>query len=270
MFMFDETAQELLAFPASVTLGCEIAKEILLSKLYAQAFCGLVTDVTTENISSFLSSTVFTIKYIRAEFESSAWACVYRELDGDELSIFINPALVLEFKYNTHTLSSDVALTNEKCQAAFIAIKFVHQVSHILHFKLSASLQAQPKKLTPEKVLGPHGAKFTDIGDMIEFSLFGGICISSNRVGEKYFGFDFMVLLSHPRATRGHMVDEKCCDAFLSFTSSDIDKTKLALKEGLEYSVGKRTRRSLNEGDYGGGDEHEDVVDMRGTRTSCF
>ena len=139
-----------------------------------------------------------------------AYALVYR--DSEPNKIFFNPLLLMQIALSEHTMPSNQH--RNKC-ILFLAVKMVHEFSHLIHPRISAALcnqivpknqggEGKRKRVTPEK---DKPKTFQDFGEMIEFDILGGILeLYTSESQPVAYRVDQLVLYAFPMARTGNLV----------------------------------------------------------------
>jgi hypothetical protein len=181
-----------------------------------------------------------TISIIEIGEHMDAYALVYREEYPQ--NIYLNPLLLMQLG-----LSEMRGATPEhmrKC-ALFIAVKIVHELSHLVHPLISERLRAQVNKRhlgeegkrkmrTSEK--SKNGAIFSDFGEMVEFDLCGGIMeIYTDARPPIGFFIDELVLYEHPHSREGRIVQVKGTDYEITDSLDDMRFTVAATTVNTPY-----------------------------------
>lgn len=167
--------------PSALAVAIEHTKTILLSNYYRSKFVDLVPECERNLFDAALEET-YHIKLLSKKSVIVACCCVHR-LDEPN-TIFINPLLLHNLVERELTNS---ALVED--QTVFLVVKLVHEMSHLLHLKLSPSMQSRKVTLTKsfddaykikcgdrkDPVVVQIPVDYTDFGEMIEKEVFGGL-----------------------------------------------------------------------------------------------
>ena len=206
----------------SMRRGVHFAQKILMSAQFSNAIVKLMPNILLDDVYDYLENKTFKLKLIRLKRDMNAYACVYRIVDPE--GIYLNPVLLLEM------FTREIAK-----QSFFIGVKLIHEVSHLLNVCCDKTLRESKTLVTPEKQLNGH--KFDDFGDMMEYSLFGGICEHTEKQCKHLFGIDDVVIYSYPGEPSGNiaLLDNSFMDNIIQNCEAD-----LTVNRGQSYS-GKST-----------------------------
>lgn len=241
-----------LQFPG-LDQGIEAAQAILLSDDYATSFLANIDQddasaLSTESVKEYLMSMTFDIRIIRIGAHLDALALVYRKEFPQ--TIFLNPLMLLQMK-----IEEAADPNTSTAHAFFLGCKLVHETSHLIHPHLSRKLalsvvkkteggEGKKKMETAEKTKG--GNTFTDLGEMIEFDMYGG---TMELVYNPEVAFDARYIVSYhrPSAKSGHHVvvpTGKVTSENVSILrvakGEEIDKPYRGQRGHLELSSGTR------------------------------
>lgn len=223
-------------FSGTVQKGLSMAKAIIETDKFIEIVIDNLSDVTkptAEDVRGIVDTLAVKISVIEIAAHLDAYAFIYRATNPNH--IYFNPLLLMQI-----ALAEKRGSTHQHLRALslFIAIKTVHEYSHLIHPLVSARLRDQVKKRafggenkqkmkTPEKSKG--GAKFGDFGEMVEYDLLGGISelYSSSKQPEVY-SMDHIILYDHPGAREGHLVRVKSSDYIIS---AALDEMRLEIEE---------------------------------------
>jgi hypothetical protein len=204
-------------FCETVKAGISLAKAIIATTRYTEAVLDNLSDNTKPSVADVrkcIDALTVQLTVIEIAAHMDAFALIYRSSDPGR--IFLNPLLLMQIVLAERRGATEQHL---RCLSLFIAVKIVHEYSHLIHPLLSTRLRDQVKKRalggenkqkmkTPEKSKG--GAKFGDFGEMIEYDLFGGICELYTTVPQPAaYSMEHIILYDHPAAPEGHLVSVK-------------------------------------------------------------
>ena len=148
MFIVREEHQNL--FPPSYEKAASLAETLLKSEIYIKAFKFLVPQIINKNLKIELINMIINLSIIRNKDMLGAYTCVIREpLINDE--IFLNPLMLNEMRLNEITSNSSNKKAIIEKNSLFLCIKLVHEVSHLLYYKLY--INKNNLDITPHKLL---------------------------------------------------------------------------------------------------------------------
>eukprot|EP01031_Cornospumella_fuschlensis_P032860 gene32860-39733_t len=213
-------------FCTTVQAGFALAKSIIETVRYTEIIIDNLSDEnkpSIEEVRGIIERLVVKLSVIEIAAHLDAFALIYRTSNPDQ--IFFNPLLLMQV-----ALAEKRGATLQYLRGCslFIAIKTVHEYSHLIHPIISARLRNQVKKRaqggenkqkmkTPEKSKG--GAKFADFGEMVEYDLFGGIAeLYTTAQQPVAYSMDQIILYDHPTAREGRIVSVKTSDYIVTET----------------------------------------------------
>lgn len=223
-------------FCATVQEGFALAKSIIETVRYAEIVIDNLSDEKKPSIAEvrgIIKWSAVKLSVIEIAAHLDAFALIYRTSNPDQ--ILFNPLLLMQI-----ALAEKRGATPQYLRgfSLFIAIKTVHEYSHLIHPMISARLRNQVKKrtlggenkqkmTTPEKSKG--GAKFGDFGEMVEYDLFGGIAELYTTARQPVtYSMDHIILYDHPTAREGHIVSVKT-SAYI--VTEALDQMRLEVKD---------------------------------------
>lgn len=274
--------------PTCFGIAIELAKKILSSKTYAETFAENVSDCDQESFDNGLKSTYY-IKMASIKSCVTSYCWVTRQDPENETTVFFNPLLIMSLLLRQGNQST---LDN---QIIFVAVKLVHEISHILHWTSSNSLRTSKKGVSSEKdfqdtikevrkgnpVTYTKPVTYKDFGEIIEREVFGGLVElkSDNvdalmdlvRVGfykskETMYGKFVDSAATRQRFDRTrtkffYLIETE--EEFVSTSSPEFCRVKL---QGEQFRLSEGTGDVVvvdqEEGE-GGGEEERDVMVMR-------
>lgn len=236
-FKLDDDFVEFGYFCATVQAGFALAKSIIETARYAEIIVDNLSDEKKPSIAevhAIIEKWTVTVSVIEIAAHLDAFALIYRASNPNR--IFFNPLLLMQI-----ALAEKRGATPQHLRAfsLFIAIKTVHEYSHLIHPLISARLRDQVKKRalggenkqkmkTPEKSKG--GAMFGDFGEIVEYDLFGGISELYNTAQQPVaYSMDQIILYDHPAAREGRIVAVKTSAYIVTET---LDQLRLEVEEG--------------------------------------
>lgn len=266
----DKNFWELGFFCPTVRKGLELAKAVIETARYVDIVIDNLGDESKPSaaeVRAVIETLPIKATVIENAVHLDAYAVVYRTSCPNE--IFFNPLLFMQIALAEKRGSTDQHL---RSLSLFIAIKTVHQYSHLIHPRVSSTLRNQAKKralggdgkqklTTPEKSKG--GAMFGDFGEMVEYDLFGGISeLYTTAKQPVAYSMGRIILFDHPGAREGHLVVVKNSDYVVT---ADLADLRLTVEEGTVDRPyrGPRGHLGITGGCLGPGERVEsDVIEL--------
>lgn len=201
--------------PNSLPHALQLVEQVLRSDKFLKQFLILVPDATKDSVLRCLNDGGFIIDTIRSWTELKAYASTYREINPRLIAL--NPILLCEMMKRESESVAEVEdgqphkkqkmdnayVDVDSTHTYFLMVKIVHEMSYLLHWLCSEMLRSTStrtklgkiKKVarTPPKHI--NGNRFDDLGNMIEYLVFGGITEHSEHVHHQPFGLDELLLL---------------------------------------------------------------------------
>jgi hypothetical protein len=158
--------------------------------------------------------------------------------------------------------------------ALFLAVKIVHEVSHLLHYHLYLKVKGElttPKKDIKETVktfvnkkvdTKENVTEYDDFGELMEIKLFGGLIECKSSRDEVYMGIDSIVCYPSRSTLFGNFV---CVDQ----TIAAFEENQFNFVLGEEYQAKQKPcfqRVDVKSGNVRSSRRDDDVYD-RGTET---
>jgi hypothetical protein len=110
----------------------------------------------------------------------------------------------------------------------FLAIKLVHEISHLINYAVNTLFVVDYVVLTPQKKK-IKGKLFDDIGDMMEFSLFGGVFEHFQKPSPNAFAISKLLRYDFKGAKKGNIVLVQENIAFLQISTPQQQCTEETL-----------------------------------------
>lgn len=209
---------ELIAIPSSIISGMAMSIDIITSSQFREAFIDLVgtSNFNADRFETALDRN-YTIRFLRKTGVIDAFSCVYRKDRPSD--IFFNPILLLNFRRSEmiHT-RMDANGGNPtlpgvlRKQAIYVAIKIVHEMTHLLHYRTSLSISGVPN--TPDKAItditadkGALEVGYHDLGTMMEKRLFGGCIELKSNPKSHFMDLDEIAVYPSINTRRGQYLD---------------------------------------------------------------
>jgi hypothetical protein len=225
----------------SFTSGVRAASAIINTSKFCQILVENLTDETKpnwEDVRKIIEGTKILITIIECgEFmdEYSVVHCV-----ENPKTIFLNPLLLMQA-----LLAERRGETSKKMDkyALFIAVKIIHEFSHLIHPLISPMHRTQVEKkslgglgkrrmMTPQRSKG--GANFSDYGEMVEFDMCGGIVeIYSDSHQPRAYCVEDLILYKYPQAHQGNLVLVADSIDFEIAIGDDLSEMKFELSPDL-------------------------------------
>jgi hypothetical protein len=194
--------------------GVQAASDIIKTPKFCQILVDNLDDETKPNwefVRGIIQGSRIVITIIEFGEFMDAYSLVHRKEDPE--TIFLNPLLLMQALLAERRGGTPKEM---KKYALFIAVKIVHEFSHLIHPLISAALRMQVEKksagglgmrrmVTPQKSKG--GPIFSDFGEMVECDLCGGIMeIYTNSRPVKAYCVEDLILYKYPQARQGNLV----------------------------------------------------------------
>ena len=115
-----------------------LARQILVTDKYCQVLIDNIADSvkpTIDTVRAAVNNQSFEVTNILVGEHMDAYALVYR--DDDPNRVYINPLLLIQSKQAEIRNGEDIC---KRKYVLFLAMKIVHEVSHLMHPKISPSL----------------------------------------------------------------------------------------------------------------------------------
>jgi hypothetical protein len=198
-----------LPAPEAFENAFEMATTILLSNQYRMIFFDLVPEADASIFTNEMENT-YEIKCIDGIYDNDAFACVHREMY--ERTVFFNPVLLM--KFNKVLLTTDEASRRIqlKSQSWFLAIKLIHEMTHLLNYQ--SYLKVKGVKVTPKKKLkevlieGEKETTYSDLGTLMEKSLFGYIAEPKSLLAaDSFMRMDSIAMYVSTETLHGNLLD---------------------------------------------------------------
>eukprot|EP01031_Cornospumella_fuschlensis_P033404 gene33404-40411_t len=255
--------------------GMKLALDIIVSPDYVRILLENIADAAKPSetfVRQFIDSMHICISVIEIGEHMDAYAVVYRDVHPN--TIFFNPLLLMQVMMEE--MSTDPSGERKRRCSLFIAMKIVHEVSHLVHPHISAQLRNQTlpksqggegkrKRLTPEKMKPP--ALFQVFGEMVEYDIMGGILeLYTSAPQPVAYRVDQLILYAHPASRTGRIVriadqDYTAHDALASLRletfSEPVEKKYTGPRGHLGVSVRFSEPATMSESDVISGDENE-------------
>lgn len=196
-----------MLFPNTFSTAAKLSRLILSSERYFAVLKTLFEEIDLNQAYVYLRENSISASVIEQEVDMTAYALVYPVIVD---KIFFNPILLsvmvrrestVKLAGSKRKVSSSGFDKVELVHIAFLMVKIIHEVSHLVNLKCNNLLTGN--KRTLERKIGQ--ATFKDFGDMVEYYLFGGI---SEHYGDEVKAFDIkqIILFERPGAPQGHLV----------------------------------------------------------------
>lgn len=213
-----------------LTTAVHLASQILKTDKYCRVLIDNISDFskpTIEIVKATINSHSFEVTNIIIGEHMDAYAVIYR--DDDHNKIYLNPLLLIQSKKLEVQNGDEIS---KRKYVLFLAMKIVHEVSHLVHPKISPSLCNQVRKRvlggggkrrmkTPQKPKA--GIMFNDFGEMVEYDILGGILeIYNSDPQPAAFLIHELILYAHPYAVEGSIVTVKDTEYVVSPTLHDF------------------------------------------------
>lgn len=195
----------------------QLACQILTTDKYCQVLIDNTSDSVkpmVDKVRATINNQSFEVTNIIIGEHMDAYALVYRNDDPNK--IYINPLLLIQSKKLEIQNGDEIS---KRKYVLFLAMKIVHEVSHLIHPKISPNLWNQVRKRslggegkrkmrTPQKLKA--GIMFNDFGEMVEYDILGGILeIYNSDPQPAAFFIQELILYAHPYAVEGSIVTLK-------------------------------------------------------------
>ena len=243
--------------PNSLSHALQLAEQVLRSDKFLKEFLILVPDATKDSILKCLDEGGFIIDTIRSWTELKAYASAYREINPRLIAL--NPILLCEMIKRESVVEvedgqphkkqkiDNVYVDVDSTHTYFLMVKIVHEMAHLLHWHCSEMLRSTSTRTKLGKIkkvarISPkdiNGNRFDDLGNMIEYFVFGGITEHSEHVHHHPFGLDELLLLPFARDPNPKVV-YRVDPATMVGHALDIKTTLLPQKIEQEAFCGDR------------------------------
>jgi hypothetical protein len=87
----------------------------------------------------------------------------------------------------------------------FLTVKLVHELAHIVNYQLNSKRNSKNKFITPEKTIDNH--VYTDFGEMVEKTLFGGLVEHAQKPSRFTFAVSSVLSYEFKGSDEGYIVD---------------------------------------------------------------
>lgn len=167
-----------MQMPKCLGLAIDYAKTILLSQRFLDKFTSLVIDCDYAKLEKALQEP-YNLKLLARKSVIISYCCVHPQDQPN--CIYLNPFMLHNLK--ERELNNTVSISD---QVVFLTVKLVHEMSHLLYAKFSKELIIIPAKAYLDKikyktatmkepVIREEFVEYSDLGEMMEKALFGGL-----------------------------------------------------------------------------------------------
>lgn len=201
----------LISFNADVfTAAISKAKVIILSDKFRETFTKYLPDTIDEKFDAALREE-YLISFRNKRELVTAFAGVFRVKYPN--IIFFNPIVIFNMALKQQDLRDQKLELDRvvKLQTIFLAIKIVHEFTHLLDIKVSPTvikLGRSPSKIIREDVKeGLRDVAYDDMGTLMEKELFGGCVEMKSNDDSGFMELDEIGIYKSTKTMWGNFLD---------------------------------------------------------------